>query len=113
MTIEQLIFVGFNQRVAALDRDTGSIVWSQKCKGGSYVTFLLEDDRLIVSSDGYIYCLNPLTGQLFWNNDMPGYGSGVASLISVRGSSSQSVLNASAQNQARQSSDSSSPTTSL
>jgi outer membrane protein assembly factor BamB len=92
MTIDPLIFVGFNQRVAALNRDTGEIVWSQKCRGGSYVTFLLKEDRLIVSSNGYIYCLNPLTGQIYWNNDMPGYGSGVASLASVRGSSQSALI---------------------
>jgi len=25
-------------------------------------------DRLIVSTNGYIYCLDPLTGQILWNN---------------------------------------------
>ncbi|HBF33615.1 TPA: hypothetical protein DDW35_03530 [Candidatus Sumerlaeota bacterium] len=94
MTIDQLIFVGFNGKVAALDRDTGTIVWSQKNlkRGTCYITFLLDGNRLIVSCDGYIYCLNPLTGDLFWNNDMPGYGTGVTSLASVRGSSNQTVI---------------------
>jgi hypothetical protein len=28
----------------------------------------LDDDRLIASTNGYIFCLNPLTGQILWNN---------------------------------------------
>jgi outer membrane protein assembly factor BamB len=58
----------------------------------------LEDDRLIVSCSGYIYCLNPLTGQIYWNNDMPGYGLGVASLASVRGGHSQAAVSVAAKN---------------
>jgi hypothetical protein len=30
-----------------------------------YVTLQLDGDRLIVSCSGYIYCLNPLTGEFF------------------------------------------------
>jgi len=48
VTIEQLIFVGFNGYTAALDRDTGAIVWSNNQMHKGYVTMLLDDDRLIV-----------------------------------------------------------------
>ncbi len=93
MTVEQLIFVGFNGYVAALDRDTGEIVWSNKqMKHKGNVIFLLDGDRLIASFNGYIYCLDPLTGQILWHNPMKGCGWGIASLASVRGSSLQVVV---------------------
>jgi outer membrane protein assembly factor BamB len=58
-----------------------------------YVTLLLDGDRLIVSTNGYIYCLDPLTGEILWNNPLKGYGAGApASLLSVRGQSSQAIL---------------------
>jgi len=58
-----------------------------------YVTLLLDGDRLIVSTNGYIYCLDPLTGQILWNNPLRGYGSGApTSLTSVRGQSSQALI---------------------
>lgn len=82
----QLVFVGFNPRVAALDRDTGQLVWKWKSKQGSgYTTVLLDDDRLIVSVVGYTYCLDARTGKELWFNRLEGLGSGVASLASLRG----------------------------
>lgn len=92
-TIDELIFVGLNGYAVALDRITGEIVWScDKMKSG-YVTLLLDGDRLIVSTNGYIYCLHPLTGDIIWHNPMKGYGVGApTSLLSVRGQSSQTII---------------------
>ncbi len=93
MQIEQLIFVGLNGYALALDRDTGEIVWSNGEMKSGYVTFLLDFDRLIVSTNGYIYCLDPLTGKIQWHNPLKGYGVGApTSLVSVRGQSSQTVI---------------------
>ncbi len=93
MNVEQLIFVGLNGYALALDRDSGEIVWSNSEMKSGYVTLLLDFDRLIVSTSGYIYCLDPLTGSILWHNPLKGYGMGApASLISVRGQSSQTVI---------------------
>src|SRR5688500_5077321 len=91
--IDQLIFVGLNGYAVALDRDTGETVWSNDQMKSGYVTLLLDGDRLIVSTNGYIFCLDPLTGHIMWQNRMSGYGSGTpTSLISVRGQSSQTLI---------------------
>jgi outer membrane protein assembly factor BamB len=92
MNTEQLVFVGLNGYAVALDRDSGEIVWSNNQMKSGYVTLLLDGDRLIVSTNGYIYCLDPLTGEILWHNPLKGYRSGVASLLSVRGQSSQTVI---------------------
>lgn len=89
MDLSHLVFTAFNKRVAALNRDTGEIVW-QWC-GSSiypYTTLLLDGDRLIVSVQGCMYALDAATGRELWANDMVGFGYGVASLASVRGGSS-------------------------
>jgi len=80
---DQMIFLGFNKRVAALDRRTGQLVWDWKApKGWSYVSLLLVDDEtLIASVDGYTYCLDPATGHQIWRNDLPGFGTGVVSIV--------------------------------
>src|SRR3954449_2888081 len=85
--LAQLVFVGFNGRAAALDRDSGEIVWSNNDMHRGYVTLLLDGDRLIASSNGYMYCLDPYTGDILWHNPMTGFGYGVTSLASVRGQS--------------------------
>lgn len=93
MTIDQLIFVGLNGYALALDRDTGEIIWFNSEMKSGYVTLLLDFDRLIVSTSGYIYCLDPLTGKTLWNNPLKGYGMAApTSLVSVRGQSSQTVI---------------------
>jgi outer membrane protein assembly factor BamB len=93
MNTEQLIFVGLNGYVVALNRDTGEIVWSNNKLKSGYVTLLLDGDRLIVSTNGYIFCLDPLSGEILWNNPLKGYGAGSpASLLSVRGQSSQTLI---------------------
>ena len=63
MAFSELIFVGLNGYAAALDRDTGELVWSNNQMRSGYVTLLLDGDRLIVSTNGYIYCRNS-TGDL-------------------------------------------------
>ena len=91
--LDQLIFVGLNGYAAALDRDTGEIVWSNNQMKSGYVTLMLDGDRLIVSTNGYLYCLEPLTGEILWPNPMTGYGVGApTSLVSTRGQSSQTVI---------------------
>jgi outer membrane protein assembly factor BamB len=93
MTLDQLIFVGLNGYALALDRDTGEIVWYNSEMNSGYVTLLLDGDRLIVSTNGYIYCLDPFTGKILWNNPLRGYGAGApTSLTSVRGQSSQTLI---------------------
>jgi outer membrane protein assembly factor BamB len=93
MTVDQLIFVGLNGYALALNRDTGDIVWSNDQMKSGYVTLLLDFDRLIVSTNGYIYCLDPLTGSILWHNPLKGFGAGApTSLVSVRGQSSQTVI---------------------
>ncbi len=89
LTIQDLAFVGFHSRVLALDRDTGEIVWDWKSPKGtsSHVAVLLDGDRLIVSVQGYMYCLDPISGRQLWYNPLKGYGTGIPSLTSIYGNS--------------------------
>ena len=82
------MFVGLNGYALAPDRDTGNIVWSNNEMRSGYVSLLLDGDRLIVSTNGYMYCLDPLTGKVRWHNPLSGYGFPTpAALVSVRGQS--------------------------
>lgn len=113
MKLSDLVFTGFNRRVAALHRLTGQIIWQWKApKGSCYVSLLLEKDILIVSVDGYMYGLDPLTGGQLWDNPMTGYGTGVTSLVSANGIASGPLHLAAAQIAAQQASSSSGSTSS-
>ena len=63
-------------------------VWSNNELKAGPVTLLLDGDRLIVSTGGYLFCLDPLTGKVLWNNEMKGYGPlAPTALASMRGQS--------------------------
>lgn len=97
--MNDLVYVGFNSQVAALNRDTGELAWQWKCPEGSgYTTVLLDGDRLIVSVEGYTYGLDPDTGYQLWYNELPGMGVGVASLASLRGGATGVIAQAAHRN---------------
>jgi outer membrane protein assembly factor BamB len=102
VTLDQVVFVGFNKRVVALDQNSGEVVWDWNCPTGSgYVSLLLTDDRhLIVSVSGYTYCLDPTSGEQMWFNELKGYGVGVASLTAWGVSSASHLSIAAAEEEA-------------
>ena len=85
--ISELVFVGFNSRVIAMDRDSGEVQWSWKAPKGisQHVAVMLDGDRLIVSIQGYMYALDPETGDTLWFNELSGMGYGIPTLTSVNG----------------------------
>src|SRR3954451_16289427 len=91
-SIDKLIFVGLNGWVAALDRDSGEEVWCCSELKSGYTTLLLDGDRLIAATNGYVFCLDPQNGRVVWSNQMRGYGTGVSHLTSVRGQCSPVLL---------------------
>ncbi len=83
-TLADLVFVGLNRRVIALDRFTGQEVWVWKSpKGTGFASVFLDGDRLLVGISGYVYCLDPVYGQRVWENPLKGYGHGLMSMASV------------------------------
>ena len=91
--LAEFVFVAFNSRAAALDRETGRIIWDwQSPKGRGFVALLLDGDHLMASVDGYTYCLDAATGRQRWENHMAGFGTGVPTLASVRGTSLGSAI---------------------
>lgn len=99
--LDDLVFVGFNRRVVALDRYSGEIRWDWKAsKGGGFVSILIDGDRLIVNCQGYTWCLDPLSGEEVWFQPLKGYGTGIAALASLRGGSSSIDVSAAASHHA-------------
>lgn len=103
MHVHQLLFLGLNGRVAALDRETGEVVWEWTAKDpdrqrpvGGYMAVLVDHGQLFVSANGYTYRLDPLTGDELWANPLRGWGLGPAALATSTTASSQQVLTAAA-----------------
>lgn len=93
--MSNMVYVGFNRRVVALDRESGEIHWHWIARSGTgFVSLLVDGDRLIVSVNGYTYCLDPRTGEEIWFNRLAGFGVGIASIASARGFTSGAWLGA-------------------
>jgi outer membrane protein assembly factor BamB len=99
LTIERMVYVGLNGRVACLERETGTLLWqwrAPKPRTG-YVTLLVDRDRLLVTVNGYTYCLDAFTGEQLWFNPLRGFGIGVASIATAAGSTPPAVAAQAAQ----------------
>jgi outer membrane protein assembly factor BamB len=93
MRIQDLVFVGLNGRVAALESSTGEMVWEwHSPKGLGYVNLLVERNVVVAGTNGYVYGLDPKTGDQLWFNDLKGWGLGVTTLAALGGSTSQAVV---------------------
>jgi outer membrane protein assembly factor BamB len=97
MTVNELVFIGINGIVVALDRETGDEVWKwQPSTRMGFVSLVVDGDRLVVSDNGYIYCLEAMTGRQLWHNPLTGYGTGIAIVATAASSSGQPVSAAAA-----------------
>lgn len=93
LTIDDLLFVGFNRRVVALSKKSGETIWQWKAPHGTgFVTLLVEDDTLFASVQGYTYALDPANGEQVWYNPLKGLGTGATMLATTRSSSQQALL---------------------
>jgi outer membrane protein assembly factor BamB len=94
MSLQDLLFVGFNGRVVALEQRSGELVWDWKCPKpvGQMVAVLVQGERIYASSDGYTYCLDAISGEQLWDNPLKGMGTGVPCLATVESGSGGSFL---------------------
>jgi outer membrane protein assembly factor BamB len=87
--LSDLLFVGFNGRVVALNKFSGERAWDWASKAAPLgpvgsIALLVDGERLFVSIFGYTYCLDALTGEERWTNPLEGMGVGAATLACAR-----------------------------
>jgi len=80
MKTSELVFVGIKGSVVALKRTTGEQVWATHLKGWDFVNVVLDAGKLLASTHGEIFCLDPLTGNGLWHNGLKGFGTGLATI---------------------------------
>jgi len=88
MARTNLLFIGIAGTVVALDRSTGGELWRSKL-GGDFVNVTLQDGDLYAAAKGELFCLDPATGKVRWQNALKGLGRG---LITIATSGSQQTV---------------------
>ncbi len=84
LTTDDLVFVGFNGKVFAVNLRTGDRVWRwQAPRGSRGVPMMLPlGEQLIVSINGYTWSLDMASGAEQWYQPFSGEGTGIAALAS-------------------------------
>ena len=80
MKISELMFIGIKGSVVALHRATGQQVWATHLKGSDFVNVVVQNETVLASCYGEIFCLDPLTGNALWHNPLKGLGTGLATI---------------------------------
>ncbi len=95
---KELLFIGSNGHVAAIDPETGAEAWrTVLSSGGLFATTTMADvtviqhgDRVFAGCYGHLFCLDAATGTVIWQNGLKGMGYNDVTL-SIGGKSVQFV----------------------
>ena len=91
MNPNEIILLGLRQRVAAVSKANGRLLWETELPGGGFtgfVTLLADGARVFAYTSGTLSCLELASGRVLWTNGLSGYGFGLASLCGGAGGSS-------------------------
>lgn len=79
--MKDLLFIGSNGWVSAIDPDSGEELWRTALESGFLsktscqdVCVLEDQGRVYAGSYGKLYCLDGKSGQVLWTNDLKGMG---------------------------------------
>lgn len=86
-----LVFIGISGTVVALDNSNGQEVWRATLKSGDFVNVALQNGSLYATAKGELFCLDPATGQIRWQNSLKGLGRGLIT-IAAQGDQQAIVL---------------------
>jgi outer membrane protein assembly factor BamB len=92
MARSNIVFVGIKGSVVALDRATGTQIWSTSLKGADLVNVVLCDGELFAAARGEMFCLDPSTGHIRWHNPLKGYGYGLMTIAVQGGTGNQAAV---------------------
>ena len=99
-----LVYIGIKTSVLALDRKTGEVRWTVKlplkfgssASVGGLANVYCDGDALFASAAGEIFCLDPKTGGILWQNQLKKMGTGFVSIATEGGRGSSNTAAASA-----------------
>ena len=83
MTSNDLIFLGLKNRVSAITKSDGRILWTSQLPGSlgdGFVTLNCDGKHVYAYNRGQLHCLELFSGNILWTNTLKGFGYGVASI---------------------------------
>ena len=83
-------FIGVRGHVLAIKKESGEVLWQTHLNGGfgdSFVSLATDGALVFAHTRGSLFCMDAVSGQLLWTNDLPGLGYGLASICANPGQS--------------------------
>lgn len=79
--MSDLLYIGCNGVVAAIDPRSGAEVWRRKLSPGLFsstgaedVCVLDHEGLVFAGSNGHLFCLDGRNGEILWHNELSGMG---------------------------------------
>ena len=91
MRTSDLVFVGIRGSVVALNRATGQQEWATHLKGWSFVNVVLQNEMVLATCQGEVFCLDPFSGNALWHNSLKGFGTGLSTIATDSNQASTSA----------------------
>ena len=114
MNPQDLLFIGTHGHVRAVSKRTGRKQWETSLPGTGYtiVSLLYAEPVLYAASRGLLFALDPLDGEIVWQNRLKGMGHDHIVLATTSASTSTlGALHTQAQEEERRRSNSSTAST--
>ncbi|MEI6233403.1 MAG: PQQ-binding-like beta-propeller repeat protein [Planctomycetota bacterium] len=86
MDTSNILYIGLKGQVTAINKFNGEKIWGTELPAGAFnqfVTLLVEDNHVYAHTGGELFCLDAHSGDIKWQNGLPGMGYDVASLAVV------------------------------
>ncbi|MCU0781364.1 MAG: PQQ-like beta-propeller repeat protein [Akkermansiaceae bacterium] len=76
------LIIGSHGAVAAIDPETGSVLWKTLLETGSFmsstkaqdVSVLVQGGMVFAGGFGHLFCLEANSGRILWHNPLKGFG---------------------------------------
>ena len=82
------LYIGIGGHLVAIAASSGEELWRCKLKRSSFITVSVRPNAVYAGAAGELFCVDPSSGQIRWQNGLPGLGLGV---IAFSDASSTSV----------------------
>ncbi|MBK6308875.1 MAG: PQQ-binding-like beta-propeller repeat protein [Gemmatimonadetes bacterium] len=92
-----LVYVGIKAHVIAFNRKTGEEVWRTQLPAkykstADFVNVVRDAEGLFATCAGEVFALDPRDGTLLWKDALKGLGTGLVTLATDLGGSSQTTV---------------------
>jgi outer membrane protein assembly factor BamB len=71
------IYIAIGNHVLAINPSSGTELWRRKLPSSTLVTLLVRSEAIYAGAAGELFCLDPRSGEIRWQNQLTGLGMGV------------------------------------